>query len=200
LPAAPNPLCLVFQGERSLTIAGPADITREKVDAIVNAANTYLVGGSGVNGAIHAAGGPEILDHCRTIIARQGLLPTGQAVATPAGRLPVRYVIHTVGPVWQGGHSGEPEALASCHSEAIRIADELQLTCIAFPAISTGVFGYPVELAAPVAVGSALNALRRAANVRVVRFVLFDENTHQHFAHAAEKLRVFSDNVTAPEA
>jgi O-acetyl-ADP-ribose deacetylase len=199
LTATPNPLRLEFHQGRSLTITGPADITHEKVDAIVNAANAYLAGGSGVDGAIHAAGGPEILDHCRKIIAQQGPLVAGQAVATPAGRLMARYVIHTVGPVWQGGHHREPEALASCHGEAIRVADELQLTSIAFPAISTGIFGYPAELAAPVAVGSALNALRSAGNVREVRFVLFDEKTRQHFARAAEKLKVFSVDAKAPD-
>jgi O-acetyl-ADP-ribose deacetylase (regulator of RNase III) len=199
MPTSPNPLRLEFQGGRLLMITGPADITREKVDAIVNAANTYLAGGSGVDGAIHAAGGPEILEHCRTIVAQQGPLLAGQAVATPAGRLLARYVIHTVGPVWHGGHQGEPEALASCHREAIRVADELQLTSVAFPAISTGIFGYPVELAAPVALGSALNALRNAGNVREVRFVLFDEKTREHFARAAEMLKVFSVDGKAPD-
>ncbi len=199
MSSTPNPLRLEFQGGRSLVVTGPSDITREQVDAIVNAANTYLAGGSGVDGAIHAAGGPEIIEHCRKIIAQQGPLPAGQAVATPAGRLPARYVIHTVGPVWQGGHHGEPEALASCHREAIRVADELQLTSISFPAISTGIFGYPVELAAPVALGSALNALRSAGNVREVRFVLFDEKTREHFARAAEKLKVFSVDAQAPD-
>ncbi len=197
--ATPNLLRLEFHQGRSLTIIGPADITHQKVDAIVNAANAHLAGGSGVDGAIHAAGGPEILEHCRKIIAQQGPLVAGQAVATPAGRLMARYVIHTAGPVWQGGHHGEPEALASCHGEAIRIADELLLTSIAFPAISTGIFGYPVELAAPVAVGSALNALRSAGNVREVRFVLFDEKTREYFARAAEKLKVFSVHRKAPD-
>ncbi len=196
MTSTPNPLRLEFEGGRSLIISGPADITRENVDAIVNAANTQLAGGSGVNGAIHAAGGPEILEHCRKIIAQHGPLRAGEAAATPAGRLPARYVIHTVGPVWHGGHQGEPEALAHCHSEAIRVADELHLASVAFPAISTGIFGYPVELAAPVAVGSALNALRSAGNIREVRFVLFDEKTRQHFARAAEKLKVFSVDGT----
>lgn len=199
MTTAPKPFRLEFQGGRSLMITGPADITHEKVDAIVNAANNRLAGGGGVDGAIHAAGGPEILEHCRKIIAQQGTLSAGQAVATPAGRLLARYVIHTVGPVWQGGHGGEPEALASCHGEAIRIADELHLTSIAFPAISTGIFGYPVELAAPVALGSSLNALRSAHVVREVRFVLFDENTREYFARAAEKLKVFSVDGTGAD-
>lgn len=188
----PIPLRLEFDEGRSLLISGPADITCEQVDAIVNAANSSLMGGGGVDGAIHAAGGPEILQHCKQIVARQGRLPEGQAVATPGGRLPARYVIHTVGPVWHGGDRGEPEALASCHREAIRLADQLQLTSIAFPAISTGIFGYPVELAAPVALGSSLNALKAAAFVREVRFVPFDDKAREHFARAAEKLKVFS--------
>ena len=192
MTSSSNPLRIEFHEGRSLLIRGPADITREQVDAIVNAANASLMGGGGVDGAIHAAGGPEILEHCRQIVTRQGHLPEGQAVATTGGRLPAGYVIHTVGPVWHGGDRGEPEALASCHREAIRVADRLQLTSIAFSAISTGIFGYPVELAAPVALGSALNALKAAASVREVRFVLFDDNARQHFARAAEKLRVFS--------
>jgi len=199
MTTTPNPLRLEFAHGRTLTITGPADITREQADAIVNAANSSLMGGGGVDGAIHAAGGPEILEHCKQIVARQGRLPEGQAVATPGGRLAARYVIHTVGPVWHGGHHGEPESLASCHRESIRVADELQLASIAFPAISTGIFGYPVELAAPVALGSALNALRNAASVREVRFVLFDAKTHEHFAKAAEKLRVFSVEGKAPD-
>jgi O-acetyl-ADP-ribose deacetylase (regulator of RNase III) len=173
---------------RTLVIAGPADITRENVDAIVNAANSSLMGGGGVDGAIHAAGGPEILQHCREIVARQGRLPAGRAVATPGGRLPAKYVIHTVGPVWDGGDHGEPDLLASCHREAIRVADELDLSSIAFPAISTGIFGYPVQLAAEVALQSAADALRGAATVREVRFVLFDSGTRGHFERAAGQL------------
>ena len=106
--------------ERVLVIAGPGDITREQTDAIVNAANSSLLGGGGVDGAIHRAGGPAILDACREIVARIGRLPAGQAVATPAGRLAAQYVIHTVGPFWSGGKRGEAETLASCHRESIR--------------------------------------------------------------------------------
>src|SRR6516225_10082143 len=174
MPSTANPLRITITTDRALIIAGPADITREKVDAIVNAANSSLMGGGGVDGAIHSAGGPEILEHCRKIVARQGRLEAGQAVATTAGRLPARYVIHTVGPVWHGGERGEPELLASCHRESIRIADELKLSSIAFPAISTGIFGYPVHLAAPVALNSAVEALKNTGNVREVRFVLYD--------------------------
>ncbi len=191
----PNPLRIELRDGRLLVITGPADITRESVDAIVNAANSSLMGGGGVDGAIHAAGGPEIKDHCRRIVAQQGTLPQGQAVATTAGRLPARYVIHTVGPVWSGGNRGEPEALASCHRESIRVADELQLTSIAFPAISTGIFGYPIELAAPVALSSARDALESAKHVREVRFVLYDLGTRDCFAQAARSLKLITSET-----
>ena len=185
-----NPLCVELREGRLLVITGPADITREKVDAIVNAANSSLMGGGGVDGAIHAAGGPEIVEHCRRIVAQQGPLPAGRAVATTAGRLPARHVIHTVGPMWAGGDRGEPEALASCHRESIRVADGLQLTSIAFPAISTGLFGYPVELAAPIALRSAREALDSARYLREVRFVLYDSGTREHFTRAAHALKL----------
>jgi O-acetyl-ADP-ribose deacetylase (regulator of RNase III) len=123
-------------GERSLIIAGPGDITLEETDAIVNAANSSLLGGGGVDGAIHRAGGPAILEECRRIVKRIGQLPAGQAVATCGGKLAARYVIHTVGPFWNGGQRDEAETLASCHRESIRIADELQLGSIAFRGIS----------------------------------------------------------------
>lgn len=176
-------------GDRTLIVAGPADITHEQADAIVNAANSSLLGGGGVDGAIHRRGGPEILDECRKIVAKIGRLPAGQAVATCAGNLPARYVIHTVGPFWNGGDRGEAGTLASCHHEAIRIADELKLSSVAFPAISTGAYRYPVEQAAQVAVSSAADALRNAAHVREVRFVLFDRDTVDVYAEAARALR-----------
>ncbi|HVP55739.1 MAG TPA: O-acetyl-ADP-ribose deacetylase [Candidatus Eisenbacteria bacterium] len=182
---APQPLRVVLTPERSLVITGPADITREPVDAIVNAANSSLMGGGGVDGAIHRAGGPAILEACKQVVARQGRLPAGKAVATPGGHLPAKYVIHTVGPVWSGGKSNEAALLASCHTESIRVADELQLRTIAFPAISTGIYGYPVELASHVAIASAAEALQRAVHVREVKFVLFDAGTLQHFCDAA---------------
>lgn len=154
------------------------DITEQALDAIVNAANSSLLGGGGVDGAIHRAGGPEILAECRL----HGGCDTGDAKATTAGRLPARYVIHTVGPVWRGGEAGEAEQLASCHRRALEVASELGCGSIAFPAISTGVFGYPVELAAPVAVAAAREA--RRPPVDLVRFVLFSQDHLEAFKRA----------------
>src|SRR5664279_1027255 len=187
---------------RSLVIAGPGDITRETCDAIVNAANSSLLGGGGVDGAIHRAGGLAILEACKDIVARQGRLPAGRAVATPGGRLAARYVIHTVGPIWSGGQRREAETLASCHHESIRLADELQLQTIAFPAISTGIYGYPLDQAAEIAVTSAAGALEQATHVREVKFVLFDTTALQHFCRVAKvyagskSLRMDSCHVT----
>ena len=161
------------------------DITRHSADAIVNAANSSLLGGGGVAGAIHRAGGPAILEDCKKIRATRGTLPAGQAVATTGGNLPAKHVIHTVGPVWRGGDHGEAETLASCYREALRAGDELQLCSIAFPAISTGIYGYPLDEAARVALSAVRGALPGLRHVSEVTFVLFDEAALQAFSDAA---------------
>lgn len=165
------------------------DITLRAADAIVNAANPSLLGGGGVDGAIHSAGGPAILEECKTIHAERGGLPAGEAVVTGAGRLPARYVIHAVGPVWQGGGHGEAELLASCYRNALRIAADLGLHTVAFPSISTGIYGYPVEQAALVAIGTVAGFLASEEKSPFrVRFVLFDAVTYATYAGALEAL------------
>ncbi len=159
------------------------DITEQTVDAIVNAANSTLLGGGGVDGAIHAAAGPELVAECRTL----GGCATGEAKATRGYRLPAQFVIHTVGPVWRGGDAGEEALLASCHRRSLELAAELGCRTVAFPAISTGVFGYPLELAAPVAVAAVRDALR--APVELVRFVLFSDRHLEVFRKALAEHR-----------
>jgi O-acetyl-ADP-ribose deacetylase (regulator of RNase III) len=161
------------------------DITAQVVDAVVNAANSGLLGGGGVDGAIHRAGGPAVLRACREL-RRTSLpegLPTGRAVATTAGDLPARWVIHTVGPVY-AKQEDRSALLASCHTESLRVADELGARTVAFPAISTGIYGYPVELAAPVAIAAVEEA---DTAVEEVRFVLFDDRTLVAFERALEE-------------
>jgi O-acetyl-ADP-ribose deacetylase len=160
------------------------DLTRERVGAIVNAANSSLLGGGGVDGAIHRAGGPAILEECRAIRARRGSLPPGQAVITTGGALPARRVIHAVGPVWGGGRSGEADTLASCYRSSLALAEEEGLDSVAFPSISTGAFGYPIEEAAPVALRAIADVLKTARHVRLVRCVLFSEGDLDAYGRA----------------
>jgi len=165
------------------------DITRQATDAIVNAANPGLMGGGGVDGAIHRAGGPAILEECRQIVARQGRLPTGKAVITSGGNLPARQVIHTVGPIWQGGNKGKAALLASAYKESLKLAAAHNLTSISFPSISTGAYGYPLAEAARVATATVASFLKEQVTpVKEVVFVLFDARTYEAYASALEEV------------
>lgn len=160
------------------------DLTRARVDAIVNAANSTLLGGGGVDGAIHRAAGPGLLEECRAL----GGCPTGEARITGGHRLPARYVIHTVGPVWHGGGAGEAELLAACHRAALSLAVERGCRSIAFPAISCGVYGYPMAEAARVALTTVTVCLDSHASIEVVRFVLFGEKARAIWQGVADSL------------
>ena len=177
----------VVEGEKKIAFEGPCDITKLQMDAIVNAANSSLMGGGGVDGAIHRAGGPSILAECERIVAKIGRLPAGKAVMTTGGRLPAKYVVHTVGPVWNGGKRGEAETLASAYRESVRIADENAVATIAFPSISTGAYRYPVSDAAKIAIKSVAAALQKTSFVKEVRFALFDSSTLDVYVAAARQ-------------
>jgi O-acetyl-ADP-ribose deacetylase (regulator of RNase III) len=165
------------------------DITRQATDAIVNAANSGLMGGGGVDGAIHRAGGPAILEECKQIVARQGRLPTGRAVITSGGNLSARHVIHTVGPIWRGGDKGEAKLLASAYRESLKLAVENNLSSISFPSISTGAYGYPLAEAARVATGSVASFLKeQVTSLKEVIFVLFDARTYEAYASALKEV------------
>jgi O-acetyl-ADP-ribose deacetylase (regulator of RNase III) len=165
------------------------DITEQSVDAIVNAANPSLMGGGGVDGAIHRAGGPAILEECKKIISNQGPLAPGKAVVSTGGRLKAKYVIHTVGPIWHGGTSNEANILASAYRECLKVAADKRLTNLAFPSISTGAYGYPLAQASRIAIDSVCSFLRgRDSTINQVVFVLFDSKTYQTYCLALQRL------------
>lgn len=165
------------------------DITEIAVDAMVNAANSQLAGGGGVDGAIHEAGGPVIMEELRAIRAA-GACPTGSAVATSAGNLPAKYVFHAVGPIYRGGQQGEAELLASCYRTALDMAAERDVKTISFPSISTGVYGYPLDTAAAIAVRTVANWLRdHPGAIHTVKLIQFSEGDHQVYRQHAENLR-----------
>ena len=168
-----------------------ADITRLQVDAIVNAANELMLGGGGVDGAIHRAAGPGLLQECRAVAEiRPGVrCPTGEARITGGHDLPCRYVIHTVGPVWRGGGHGEPELLASCYRSALRLAADNGISTVAFPAISCGVFGYPIDRAAAVAVAEVAAFLRAEPRLQLVILTAFDQVIENALTSARDELR-----------
>jgi O-acetyl-ADP-ribose deacetylase len=159
------------------------DITKQETDAIVNAANSGLMGGGGVDGAIHRAGGSVIVEECKKIIARIGRLPAGKAVITSGGNLKASYVIHTVGPVWNGGNHGEAEVLASAYNESLKLAAEHKLKSVAFPSISTGAYGYPVTEAAEVALSTVTSFLKNElTSLEKIVFVLYDFGGYRTYA------------------
>ena len=165
------------------------DITEQSADAIVNAANPGLMGGGGVDGAIHRAGGPAILEQCKQIISSQGPLPPGKAVASTGGRLKATYVIHTVGPIWHGGVRNEARILASAYRECLKVAADMKLTSVAFPSISTGAYGYPLVEASRIAISSVCSFLRgRASTINRVVFVLFDSKTYESYCSALQQV------------
>ncbi len=173
---------ITFQvGHGEITLV-QGDITRQSVDAVVNAANSRLAGGGGVDGAIHAAAGPELMKACRAI----GGCPTGSAVLTPGFGLRAGFVIHAVGPVWHGGGQGEPELLRSAYRTSLEIGAQRGIASIAFPSLSTGAFGYPIDPAARIALSEAKAHLEGATTIRLVRFVLFDAGTFERFKRAGE--------------
>jgi O-acetyl-ADP-ribose deacetylase (regulator of RNase III) len=171
-----------------LELDGPGDITQETSDAIVNAANSTLLGGGGVDGAIHRRGGSTILGECQQYVGRHGRLPPGQAMITGGGQLPAKYVIHTVGPIYRDGQHQEAELLASCYRECLLLAEQKGVSSISFPAISTGAYGYPLHEAAPIAIGAVLDALQKSNTVTRVRFVLFDPAALKAYVQAAERM------------
>jgi len=184
---------LVVNKTRLALVQG--DITQQATDAIVNAANSGLMGGGGVDGAIHRAGGPAILEECRKIRDKIGRLPAGKAVITTGGRLKAKYVIHTVGPVWHSGTSAEAELLASAYRESLKLAADKGLKSISFPAISTGAYGYPLEPAAKIALETAIDFAEQSGSLQEVAFVLFDAYSFQVYSDILRELMPRRQNL-----
>jgi O-acetyl-ADP-ribose deacetylase (regulator of RNase III) len=179
-------LTRTFAASRLELVGG--DITHQATDAIVNAANAHLAPGAGVCGAIHRAGGDAIFEECAALVRTRGPLRPGEAAITGAGRLESRHVVHAVGPVFRGGSEGEPTALASCYAESLRLAEAHRLRSIAFPSISTGIYGYPVDAAADIALNTVRGHLVRGSSLSLVRFVLFSESDLETYAAALARL------------
>jgi O-acetyl-ADP-ribose deacetylase (regulator of RNase III) len=173
----------VLVGESKLELV-QGDITQQDTEAIVNAANSSLLGGGGVDGAIHRAGGPQILDECRRI----GGCPPGEARITSGGKLKAIYVIHTVGPIYYGGRSGEAQTLASAYRNSLALASQHGIKSLAFPSVSTGAYGYPIELAAPIALRTVMDYLQTHPEVKLVRFVLYGQSAYDAYERALEDL------------
>ncbi len=164
------------------------DITQVATDAIVNAANSSLMGGGGVDGAIHKAGGPAILEECKKIIEKIGKLPTGEAVITTGGNLRAKYVIHTVGPIWRGGKNNEENLLKNAYLNSLKLADSHNLSSVAFPSISTGVYRFPIKEASQIALETIMNFLQQDTSVEKVIMVLFGSNNHKIYNETLNKI------------
>jgi O-acetyl-ADP-ribose deacetylase len=178
---------IIIKQSRLSLVTG--DITKTEADAIVNAANSGLMGGGGVDGAIHRTGGPKILEECKLIVLKQGRLPAGKAVITSGGNLAAKYVIHTVGPIWQGGASNESTLLSSAYRESLKLAEKNGLKSIAFPSISTGAYGYPLDRAAPTALQTVIEFLgNEAVSLKDVMFVLFNKSAYKVYSEVLKEL------------
>ena len=183
--------------DKAKLVLKKGDITKEEVDIIANAANSRLMGGGGVDGAIHRAGGPSIMEELNNIRNKiGGYLPTGKAVLTKAGNLKAKFIIHSVGPIWKGGNYNEAELLESAYSESLKLANEKKVKSIAFPSISTGIYGYPVNQASQVAITSIMSFIEKEnteTTLEEIRFVLFDNKTYLAYKKSAETL--FGDKI-----
>jgi O-acetyl-ADP-ribose deacetylase len=179
---------LTYKVGRAVLSIIQGDITKQDTDAIVNAANSGLMGGGGVDGAIHSAGGPAILEECKKIIASQGRLPAGEAVITTGGRMKARHVIHTVGPIWRGGSHEEADLLSSAYRESLKLAAANNLNSVSFPSISTGAYSYPIDQAARIALKEVITFLSTPSSLKEVVFVLYGEANYKAYETALNKM------------